>query len=291
VWEARDVVIATGDSADPGIPAVAASAPRHVLQIHANRYRNPGAVPDGGVLVVGAGPSGQQIAAELQRSGRRVVLAVGRHTRIMRRYRGRDIWHWLKETGDLDRTIDEVPAPAAAKRAPSFPLTGANGGEQLDLVVLQELGVAVTGRLQRFNAMQAVFSDDLPATVADAERRMHRVLDRIDVHIDAAHAGRWPHEPHRLPDVRIPQRPASLDPAANQIATVIWATGYRREYPWLHVPVLDRDGEIVHRRGITPARGLYVLGLKFQHRRASHFIGGVGADAAFIADQVLQRRY
>jgi putative flavoprotein involved in K+ transport len=289
-WRARNVVIATGDSADQRIPTNAASAPRHLLQLHANRYRNPVALPAGGVLVVGAGPSGQQIAAELRRANREVVLAVGRHTRVMRRYRDRDIWHWLQEIGDLDQTIDEVRDPIAAKRAPSVTLTGANGGEQLDLAVLHGLGVTIAGRLERFNGMEAVFSSDLEASVRDADRRMHRLLDRIDEHIDQAAASRWAHELERAAGLRLSPSPASVDLPANRISSVIWATGYRRDYRWLHVPVLDRKGEIVHERGITPVPGLYVLGLRFQYRRASNFVGGVGADAAFIAQHVLQRR-
>jgi putative flavoprotein involved in K+ transport len=286
-WQARNVVVATGDSADARIPPASASAPRDLLQIHTNRYRNPAALPPGGILVVGAGPSGQQIAAELRRANRPVVLAVGRHARMMRRYRGHDIFHWLRELGDLDRTIDEVPNPAASKRTPSLALTGANGGEQLDLAVLHRFGVTIAGRLERFDGPRAVFSRDLQVTVGDAERRMHRVLDRIDDHIEQAYAGRWPHERDRVADVALHPGPSSLDLAATGISTVIWATGYRRAYPWLHVPVLDRDGEVAHRRGVTPVDGLYVLGLKFQHRRSSHFIGGVGADAAFVARNVL----
>jgi putative flavoprotein involved in K+ transport len=285
-WRARNVVVATGDSAEPRVPTVAASAPRELVQLHANRYRNPGALPDGGVLVVGAGPSGLQIAAELRRAGRQVVLAVGRHARVPRRYRGRDIWHWLDGIGDLEQTIDEVPDPVASKRTPSLGLSGAHGGERLDLAVLHELGVTVAGRLETFHAGRADFADDLQATIDDAEQRLLRLLDRIDEHIERTDGGRWPHPADRPPTVRVPAGPASLDVARDEISTVIWATGYRREYPWLHVPVLDADGEIVHRHGITPVPGLYVLGLKFQRRRMSHFIGGVGADAAWIADRI-----
>jgi putative flavoprotein involved in K+ transport len=282
-WRARNVVIATGDSAEPRVPAAAAAAPPELVQLHANGYRNPAALPDGGVLVVGAGPSGLQIAAELRRAGRRVALAVGRHARVPRRYRGRDIWHWLDAIGDLERTIDEVPDPAASKRAPSVALSGANGGEHLDLAVLHRLGVTVTGRLETFDSGRAVLAGDLQPAIDDSERRLRRLLDRIDDHVDRTHEGRWPHPPDRPAEVRLPEGPAGLDLAAHGISTVIWATGYRREYPWLRVPVLDADGEIVHRHGITPVPGLYVLGLKFQRRRASHFVGGVGADAAWIA--------
>jgi putative flavoprotein involved in K+ transport len=170
LWRARNVVIATGDSAEPRIPAVAASASPELAQLHANGYRNPAALPDGGVLVVGAGPNGLQIAAELRRAGRAVVLAVGRHARVPRRYRGRDIWHWLDAIGDLERTIDEVPDPEASKRAPSVALSGANGGEQLDLAVLHRLGVAVTGRLGTFDTGQAFFAKRPAAGNRDRDR-------------------------------------------------------------------------------------------------------------------------
>jgi putative flavoprotein involved in K+ transport len=279
-WRARNVVVATGDSAEPSVPAAAAAAPARLLQMHASRYWNPGRLPPGGVLVIGAGPSGQQIAAELRRAGRGVVVAVGRHARVPRRYRGRDIWWWLKELGHLEQTLDELPDPAASLHAPNVVLTGANGGEQLDLAVLARLGVTVAGRFLRFEQGRVVFADDLETTVADAERRLRRVLDQIDGHLDGVGAD-IPSE--SLPDVRLPQPPRELDVAAAGVSTVIWATGYRREYPWLHVPVLDPAGEIEHRQGITPVPGLYVLGLKFQRRRASHFIGGVGADAAVLA--------
>jgi putative flavoprotein involved in K+ transport len=285
-WRARNVVIATGDAALPAVPAAAATAPGNVLQLHSSRYRNPGALPAGGVLVVGAGPSGQQIAAELRRAGREVVLAVGGHARSVRRYRGRDTWHWLKELGDLERTIDEVPAPEASRRAPSFTLTGANGGEQLDLAVLERLGVAVTGRLEGFDGARAFFAGDLPASVAHAEQRMLRLLDRVDEHLERTFGGTWAHDADRPPAVQLPEGPGSVDLSPAGVTTVIWATGYRREYPWLHVPALDPRGEIDHERGVTPIPGLYALGLRFQYRRSSHFIGGVGADAAFIAERI-----
>ena len=115
------------------MPSEAAAAPAGLVQLHSRGYRSPDALPDGGVLVVGAGASGQQLALELARAGRRVVLAVGRHARMPRRYRGRDIWFWLDAIGNLDETIDEVPSPGAARRAPSLAITGANGGEELDL--------------------------------------------------------------------------------------------------------------------------------------------------------------
>jgi putative flavoprotein involved in K+ transport len=285
-WRARNLVLATGHAAEPRRPALAASVPSRVLQLHASSYRSPAALPAGGVLVVGSGPSGQQIAAELRRAGRRVVLAVGKHTRTMRRYRGRDIWHWLYEIGDLHQTIDDV-GDGFVKRPASLAVSGANGGEQLDLAVLDDLGVTVSGRLSAFDGTIASFADDLDEKVTEAELGMRSVLDRIDDHI-AEVRPEWKHAPDRVPAVRIESAPASIDLAEQQIDSVLWATGYRREYGWLDVPdALDETGEIVQRHGVSPVPGLYTIGLNFQRYRASHFIGGVGADALPLAREIV----
>jgi putative flavoprotein involved in K+ transport len=288
IWQARNVVVATGDAADPSLPAAAAGAPPWIRQLHSSRYLRPAQLPAGGVLVVGAGPSGQQIAAELRRAGRDVVLAAGRHARGVRRYRGNDIFHWLARLGDLERRIDDVPDPEAARRTPPFALTGANGGEELDLAVLDRLGVTITGRLQGFRETTARFARDLEENLADADRRLAQLLARIDDHIEETLPG-WPHDPRHPDPVRIERSPTAIELASREIATVVWATGYRRSYPWLHVPACDADGELVHRHGVTEVPGLYTLGLRFQRRRASHFIGGVGADAAFLARQISAR--
>jgi putative flavoprotein involved in K+ transport len=289
VWRAPNVVVATGDAADPFVPAPAATAPAWLRQLHSSRYRSPSQLPAGGVLVVGAGPSGQQIAAELRRAGRDVVLAAGRHARGVRRYRGHDLFHWLGRMGDLERRIDDVADPEAARRTPPFSLTGANGGEQLDLGVLDGLGVTVAARLVGFRGSQAWFADDLEESVADADRRLRELLDRIDDHIDEKLPG-FAHDPDRPDAVRIERPPTSVELSTRDMTTVIWATGYRREYPWLHVPALDETGELLHQHGVTDIPGLYTLGLRFQRRRASHFIGGVGADAAFVACRIAARR-
>ncbi len=277
---ARAVVIATGEADVPRVPPIAPDAPRGLAQLHSSAYRSPDALAAGGVLVVGAGPSGQQIALELRRAGRSVVLAVGRHARGVRRYHGRDIWSWLAELGTLDQTIDEVADPAAARRTPNLPLTGARGGEQLDLRVLADAGVLVTGRLTGFDGSRARFGWNLEADVSAAEQRMRRVLGRIDAHVGARSG-----EP--IAPVGALAGVSSLDLRAAGVTTLLWATGYRRAYPWLRVPVVGPDGELVHRRGVTPVPGLYALGLRFQHRRSSHLIGGVGRDAEYLAGRIV----
>jgi putative flavoprotein involved in K+ transport len=291
VWRAANVVVATGDAAEPRVPAEAALAPAGLVQLHASGYRSPAGLPGGGVLVVGAGASGQQLALELARAGRSVVLAVGRHARIPRRYRGRDVWAWLDAAGHLDDAIDEQLDPEAARRRPSLALSGSNGGEELDLGGLSKLGVVVAGRLRGFDGHRAAFAPDLEASVAESDAGMRRVLARIDRH--AVDVLGQPAETEPVADVVLPPARESVDLRAERIESVVWATGYRRSYPWLRVPALDGAGEIVHHRGVTPVRGLFVLGLRFQWRRKSHFVGGVGEDAAFLAgilDTGLARR-
>jgi putative flavoprotein involved in K+ transport len=283
-WAAENVVIATGDCGEPRIPAAAADAPRSLHQLHAAQYRRPEQLPAGDVLVVGAGPSGQQLAAELRRAGRPVVLAVGRHARMPRTYRGRDIFAWLQAVGQLDVHADDVPDLAAARRAPSFPVSGRAGGESLGLDRLAGLGVQVTGRLTGFTPGHALFADDLEPQVHDADRRMRRALARIDDHIERSGAAAPPAAP--LPPPALGRGPQRLE-VGRTLRTVLWATGYRRAYPWLDVDVLDAAGELVHREGRTAAPGLFALGLRFQRTRKSHFLGGVGDDAAHLAAAIL----
>ena len=281
-WRARNLVVATGHAAQPGVPAVSAALSSRITQVHASAYRNPAALPDGGVLVVGSGPSGQQIAAELRRAGRKVVLAVGQHSRSMRRYRGRDIWYWLYAIGDLHQTVADI-RHRLVKKPPSLAVSGARGGEQLDLALLDSLGVTIAGRVSSFDGTTVSFADDREYKITEAELGMRSVLDRIDEHIAEVHPT-WPYAPDRVAEIRLDPAPAALDLAEREIGTVVWATGYRRDYTWLDLPdALDRDGEIVQHHGVSPVPGLYTVGLNFQRYRASHFIGGVGADALPLA--------
>lgn len=286
-WQARNVVLASGDCSVPTAPWFAGSAPPAVEQLHAVRYRSPDALADGGVLVVGSGPSGHQIAQELAAAGRRVVLATGGHARIPRRYRGRDIWAWLHDLGHLSRTLDEMPRDPRKRAHATLPLDGRDGGRSLDLGTLARAGVTIAGRLEGFAGDHALFGDGLQAAVAAADERLRRLLDRIDAHIAArADADAIPPAEPVAP-LRLPAGPVSLDLASEAIRTIVWATGFRRHYPWLHVPFRDADGDIAHRRGVTDVPGLYVLGQRWQHRMISHQIGGVGEDARYLATKIV----
>ena len=271
------------------MPALAAALDPAITQVVPSRYRNPGGLPDGGVLVVGASATGVQLADELAATGRPVVLAVGRHSRMPRRYRGMDIFWWLERIGSLDRTIDEMADPASARREPSLQLVGRPDHADLDLATLQAAGVELAGRLIGVDGSAVRFARDLPSTVAAVDERRRQLLATIDAHIDASGLAMEVLDPVPPRPVVAGDAPAHLDLRARGIATVIWATGHRRSYPWLTLPVLDAAGEIRHHRGVTPVPGLYVLGQRFQHRRSSSFIDGVGRDAVDIADHLTGR--
>jgi putative flavoprotein involved in K+ transport len=289
LWRAANVVVATGWCDQPAVPSVAAHLDSSIVQVTPSAYRNPESLPDGGVMVVGASATGVQLADELARAGRSVVLAVGSHARLPRRYRGMDIFWWLERLGTLDRTVDEVADPVAARHEPSVQLVGRSDHRDVDLEALHHLGVQVSGRLIGVDRHHARFGPDLASTVAQADSRMLRVLSEIDAHIVATGLTAEVLEPDTPSATTVGRQIDALDLRAEGIASVIWATGHRRRYPWLRVPVLDQGGEIRQRRGITPARGLYVLGQRFQHHRRSNFIDGVGRDAAYVADHLAQR--
>jgi putative flavoprotein involved in K+ transport len=286
-FAAHNVVIATGQCATPSIPAFADAL--DVEQMHSARYRNPATTPPGGVLVVGAGASGLQIAGELRDAGRDVVLAVGRHSRAVRSYRGMDLWWWLDRIGSLSQTVDEVEDIEAARSAPSLGLSG--GDRDIDLGTLRDRGVVVAGRLLGAAGRVVDFDTNAVADAAVADTRLARLLDRFDAWA-AAEGLDSELAPGSRPRPVVLDRPLSgpVDLAERGIGTVLWATGYGPSYPWLRVPVLDARGEIVQRRGETASPGLYVLGLRFQWRRDSHFLDGVGRDAEHVGDHIAARR-
>jgi putative flavoprotein involved in K+ transport len=286
---ADNVVIATGHHAVPRIPMERATRlPADITQLHTSHYRNPGQLLDGGVLVVGAGPSGQQIAEELALAGRRVVLAAGRHRTLPRRYRGRDSHWWMHQMGAFERTIDSLADPQAVRSAPAFVLAG--GRHDMDLRRLVAHGVTPTGRLAGVHDGTLWFADDLAATVATADRHLWAFRDSVDdfvAHRGIACAPPDPGPPP--PGAWVQQAPRQLHLDRTGIRSVLWATGYRRDFSWIDADVFDATGEPVQRRGVTAADSLFFLGLRWMHRRGSDTIHGVGADAAHLADVIARR--
>jgi len=278
-WTARAVVVATGHCDRPVIP-FSAETLRGPLSIHASQYRSPGELPGGGVLVVGASSSGVQIADELARAGRLVVLSVGKHTRLPRTWRGKDIFFWLCEMGLMAQRQEDLSDPESAQRQPSLQLAGRPDKANVDLTTLQALGVELAGRVRGVGDREIAFAGDLGAHIAAAEAKQARLLDQIDRFAGAA-------TPHRREPVAMPSAYTErLSLSDGSIRTVIWATGYARSFGWLEPLALGADGELAHQGGVTSVPGLYALGFRFLRKRDSNFIVGVGADAKAIAAEI-----
>ena len=285
-WCAAAVVIATGYCERPAIPSISTRLAPWVLQLAPEAYRHPEQLPNEGVLIVGASSTGVQLADEIQRSGRPVSLAVGRHTRLPRRYRGHDILWWLDRLGVLSQDASSVHDLAASRAQPSLQLVGRADHATIDLTTLRDRGVRLVGRVRTIQYARVEFADDLISRTAAADLKLATIRLRIDAYARSAGLDAVEAEPF-VPTWSISPEPVSrLDLRRERIGTVIWATGYRRMYPWLHVPVLDRRGEIAHHAGVTAYPGLYVLGMNFQRRRNSSFIDGVGGDAEYLAQHM-----
>lgn len=288
-WTAANVVIATGESQKPRVPGLAGHLPPDVAQVVPTRYRRPEQLDDGGVLVVGASSTGIQLAAEIHATGRPVTLAVGRHTRLPRTYRGKDILWWFDRMGILQERAEAVEDLDASRGQPSMQLIGSPDRRSLDLGILHRAGVRVVGRTAGVRDGVVALEDDLVETTAAADVKLARLRLRIDGYIRREGLERkvGPEEP--FVPVRLPDPPTRLRLRDEGIRTVVWATGFRRSYPWLKVPVLDERGELRHTGGVTPVRGLYVLGLNLLRRRNSSFIDGVGRDAEELAEHLVRR--
>jgi putative flavoprotein involved in K+ transport len=280
-WHCKAVVIATGGFNIAQVPRLSETVPPAVAQLTPVQYRNPQSLEPGGVLVVGAAATGAQLADEIQRSGRPVTLAVGEHVRAIRTYRGRDIQWWMDATGLNDERYDEAENLARARSLPSFQLAGYPDRRDVDLNALASLGVKLVGRLAGIRESKAQFSGSLRNVCELADLKLNRLLNRIDDWAEQSGASAAVDSPHRPEPTRVEASPPlGLDFGRAGIRTIIWATGFRPDYSWLHVPVLDPKGNIRHEGGVaTEAPGLYLLGLTFLRRRKSSLIDGVGDDA------------
>jgi putative flavoprotein involved in K+ transport len=279
-WECLTVVLASGAFNIPRIPAVSDGVPPSVTTLTPMDYRNPDQLPDGGVMVVGASATGVQIAHEVQRSGRPVTLAVGEHVRGPRTYRGRDIHWWMEAAGVLDERYDEVDDIVRARHVPSMQLAGSPEKGTFDLNSLTSLGVELVGRLAGIRDGRAQFSGSLRNKCELADLKLGRLLTLIDEWATAEGLDDSEPPPHRFEPTAVPQPPSlGLDLTSGVIQTIVWATGFRPDYSWLDVDVLDAKGMVRHDGGVVESPGMYVIGAPFLRRRKSSFIDGARDDA------------
>jgi putative flavoprotein involved in K+ transport len=287
--QARRIIAATGAFQHPVIPPILPES-AGVQQIHSFHYKNPAQLPEGAVMVVGAGSSGAQIADELNRAGRKVFLSVGPHGRPPRRYRGRDNVWWLGVLGLWD-----IPAPKPGTEHVTIAVSGAHGGHTMDFRRLGGEGVILTGRTDSFANGVLHFRDDLAANIAVGDADYLAVLEMADAYVDRMGLD-LPQEPearHAFPDPDSLRTPVQqIDLAQEGVTTIIWATGFRQDFSWLKVDGFAENGTPIHNRGVSVEPDVYFLGLPWQSRRGSSFLWGVWHDAKHVADQIaIQRSY
>ena len=283
--EAQNVVVATGPFQKPVIPTVIAD-PR-VTQLHSNSYRNPNALPDGAVLVVGAGSSGAQIAEELVRAGRKVFLSIGPHDRPPRRYRGQDFVWWLGKLGKWD-----MKAPTPGTEHITIAVSGAYGGHTMDFRRLAGLGVTLLGRAGEYQDGTLQIASDLATNIANGDHNYLSVLDEADAYA-RANGLDLPEEPEArillpLPDC-VTDPTLALDLTAAAVSTVIWATGFQLDFGWIDLDIFREDGRPNHQDGVTEVPGLYFIGLPWLSCRGSAFIWGAWKDAERLARLIAGR--
>ncbi len=289
---AGQVVVATGGYHTPRVPPVALRLPAHVVQVHSSAYRNPAALPDGPVLVVGTGQSGAQIAEDLLLAGRQVHLAVGGAPRFARTYRGRDVIAWMHDTGHYARPVTEKPVAERDLDRTNHYVTGRDGGRDIDLRAFALQGMVLHGHLADITDAALVFADDLEHNLDAADAVYNGINQLIDDWIAAHHITAPPPSRYR-PVWRPGAQLGSRLPAAD-VAAVIWATGFTRDYRWLHASTFDGAGHPQHLRGVSPVPGLSFLGLPWLHTWGSGRFAGIAADAAHLALElraVHQRRH
>jgi len=286
-WQCETVVLASGAFNLPAIPAFASAVPTSVATITPNEYRNPDSLPDGGVLVVGASATGVQIAHELQRAGRQVTLSVGEHVRGPRVYRGRDIQWWMEASGVLGERYDEVDDIARARGVPSMQLAGTPERATFDLNALTALGVTLVGRFAGIRDGRAQFSGSLRNKCELADLKLGRLLNLIDEWATESGLDDETPPPHRFEPTVVPAPSIlGLDLTNGSIGSILWATGFRPDYSWLDVDVLDGKGFVRHDGGGVDSPGMYIIGMPFLRRRKSSFIDGAREDAEDLAAEL-----
>jgi putative flavoprotein involved in K+ transport len=284
----RIVILASGACNAPSVPALRQAVPASIPCVTTFDYRNPNALPAGGVLVVGASATGVQLADEIHRSGRPVTLSVGEHVRLPRTYRGRDVLWWMDASGVWNQRYDEIDDLARARRLPSPQLVGTPERTTLHLNALSAIGVELVGRLAAVRDSRALFSGGLRNQFALADLKMNRLLDTFDQFVRTSARDTDFPPPERFDPTRVPASSRlDLDLRSGEIRSIVWATGFRPDYSWLDVPVINQKGYLRHDGGVVDAPGMYALGLPVLRRRKSSFIYGAEDDARDVVDHLV----
>jgi putative flavoprotein involved in K+ transport len=279
------IVVASGGYHTPIVPRMAERLPRSIMQIQSSEYRNPQALPEGAVLVVGSGQSGAQIAEDLHLAGRKVILAVGEAPRCARFYRGRDVVDWLADMKYYDMPVDKHPLREGVRDNTNHYVTGRDNGRDIDLRKFAAEGMELYGRLQDLQDGVLHFAPNLTENLDDADKTFNGINAGIDAYIekngiDAPPGSRY--EPVWSPAVER----TTLDLQAGGIGSIVWCIGFTPDFSWLDAPIFNGRGYPAHTRGLTPVDGLYFVGLPWLHTWGSGRFSGVARDAAYVVDKI-----
>ena len=284
-YQAKNVVMATGSFQKPKIPAFRVDIPAGIKQLHSGQYRNPGQLPEGAVLVVGSAQSGMQIAEELYQSGRVIYLCTGTAPRVPRRYRGRDIFSWLVDTGFIDQTIDKLPSPKA-RLGGNPQVSGKNGGHSLNLHQFARDGIKLFGHIAGAQNGKVMFSPDLKENLTKVDKAEKDITGMIDKYIETNGINSPQETLPNLQDGYSAEVITELDLKATNINTIIWAMGYTSDYSLVKLPITDEDGFPIQQRGITQYPGLYFVGMNWLNKRKSAILIGVNEDVEHIVAEM-----
>jgi putative flavoprotein involved in K+ transport len=289
----RSVVIASGSQQTPKIPAMRSRLPDDLVQMHTVDYRNETQLPPGAVVVVGSGQSGCQIAEDLLSAGRTVYLCTSKVGRVPRRYRGRDILEWWIDMKILDVTYAGLEDKAVSRAAQPQVSGLGRYGHTVSLQYLARQGAVILGRLLDVEGNHLIFNDEAATHVHFADQFSQQVRDNIDAYLLQSDIAPPPleNDPADISDpyaeCASPLRRLNLREV--NVTAVIWTTGFRSDFSWIHLPVLSAEGWPIYKRGISPVRGLYFIGFPWLNSRKSGIIYGIDEDAHYIADAISEQ--
>jgi putative flavoprotein involved in K+ transport len=287
-FTADQVVVASGGYHTPIVPRMAERLPRGIVQIQSSEYRNPQAMPEGAVLVVGSGQSGAQIAEDLHLAGRKVILAVGEAPRCARFYRGRDVVDWLADMKYYDMPVEQHPLREGVRDNTNHYVTGRDGGRDIDLRKFAAEGMELYGRLEDLQDGVLSFAPNLIANLDNADKTFNGINAGIDAYIekngiDAPSGSRY--EPLWRPS----GERTALGLEASGIGSIVWCIGFTPDFSWLDEPIFNGRGYPAHTRGVTPVEGLYFVGLPWLHTWGSGRFSGVARDAEHVVQRIRER--
>lgn len=289
LYTANNVIVATGSFHHPHIPECREKVSPDIRQMHSSEYQNPEEIPDGGVLIVGSGQSGCQIAQELHEHGRRVFLSTGSAGRLPRRYRGKDCMYWAEKIGIFTRTVQDLESPEE-RFAPNPHVSGKDGGRDINLHQFARDGITLLGHLRDVEGDRVFLADDLHENLTQADQFAAEFCNGVDNFVEATGMDAPKEDISRLTHGFDQELITELNLGSSGISTILWATGFDWDWSWIDLPLFDEFDYPIQNRGITDYPGLYFIGLRWQHTLKSSLFYGVGDDARHLVKHLAYRR-